>query len=279
MQRFFWHANVDTTADSSATGYGPTFNVTDSTQLLARFKSFTAGCHSVLARVVTPNQAGAERSFAVCASEYPALSLSPTTHSFNALLGATDPASGTVSVTNSGGGTLSGLSIGTINQSWLGASINQSTAPATVTISPSISGLAVGTYNGTVPVLSSLDTVFNEPANIGVALQVWSAPIDFVVSGECVIDGSTGSFNVTWQNQASGSGYEWEIYGNSVKFLGTATLRGWGLVNTNTAFVGSVSASSPNLYLWIRTRNTVTGVTSGWAPIVPAPLKWSDCIA
>jgi hypothetical protein len=85
-----------------------------------------------------------------------------------------------VTITNVGGGTLSGLAAGTITYSngasgWLTANINPSTAPAALTMQPSTTGLAVGTYTATVPVTSTVPGV--TAANVSVTYQVTSAPV------------------------------------------------------------------------------------------------------
>ena len=69
----------------------------------------------------------------------PGIALAPLSRTFTAMQGAGNPASRTISVTNNGGGTLSGLAIGTIGYTggangWLAATLNQATAPATITL-------------------------------------------------------------------------------------------------------------------------------------------------
>ena len=88
-----------------------------------------------------------------------------------------NPAAQTVAVTNSGIGTLSGLAIGTITYGagatgWLAASLDVTTAPATVTLTPTTGSLAAGTYTATVPVTSTATGVTNSPQNISVTFTV-----------------------------------------------------------------------------------------------------------
>jgi hypothetical protein len=90
-------------------------------------------------------------------SPSPAINLSSGTVSFNAQAGGTSPNAQTVTITNTGGGTLSGLTATTTYgtgqpQGWLTASLNQTTAPATLTLTPTLGTLAAGTYNATVTV-------------------------------------------------------------------------------------------------------------------------------
>ncbi|MCA9737368.1 MAG: choice-of-anchor D domain-containing protein, partial [Gemmatimonadetes bacterium] len=89
----------------------------------------------------------------------PSIGLSPTSVPFNGVVGQPSPSAATVSVTNAGGQPLTGLAVGTIAYAggasgWLSATLSGSNAPATLTLTPSITGLAAGTYTATVPVTS-----------------------------------------------------------------------------------------------------------------------------
>src|SRR5207244_434301 len=89
------------------------------------------------------------------------------------------PASQAVVVSNIGSGTLSGLAIGTITygsgaSAWLSATLNTTTAPATVTLQPTTGSIPIGTYTATVPVTSSAAGVVNSPQNISVNFTIAS---------------------------------------------------------------------------------------------------------
>lgn len=83
----------------------------------------------------------------------------PSTSDFIATAGAVLPAAQTVSITKGGGGTLTGLTRGTITYrlgetaGWLGtATLNSTTTPATLTLQPNTTNLAAATtYHATVP--------------------------------------------------------------------------------------------------------------------------------
>src|SRR5205807_6190622 len=107
----------------------------------------------------------------------PTILLTPSSATFSAVVGGGNPATQTVGVTNSGGGTLNGLAVGTITygagaSGWLTASLNQAAAPATVTLGATTGALAVGTYTATVPVTSTAASVTNSPQNIAVTFTV-----------------------------------------------------------------------------------------------------------
>jgi hypothetical protein len=77
-----------------------------------------------------------------------------------------------ISVNNGGSGTLSGLSV-TDNASWITASLNSTTAPATLTLTFSTSGLGVGTYVGTVTVSSTVPGVASQTVTVTLTVR-WS---------------------------------------------------------------------------------------------------------
>lgn len=146
------------------------------------------------------------------AASAPAIALNPASQTFTATAGGSSPAAKTVAVTNGGTGTLSGLAIGTISygagaSGWLAAGVSPTTAPATVTLTPTLGSLAAGTYTATVPVTSSAAGVTNSPQNVGVTFTV-SAPAlrpgpTFNVP---TVSGTT--ITLTWS-------YGWPVLGSS----------------------------------------------------------------
>jgi outer membrane protein assembly factor BamB len=81
------------------------------------------------------------------------LTVSPTTLTFNAVAGGSDPASQDVSVGNSGGGTLSFTTAS--DASWLTVTPSSGTAPQTLTIRAAVGSLPVGTLTGQVTITAS----------------------------------------------------------------------------------------------------------------------------
>jgi uncharacterized membrane protein len=171
----------------------------------------------------------------------PAIALTATSATFNATSGGSVPASQQIMVTNSGSGTLSGLTapISYISGSgWLTASLGSSTAPATLTLQPS-AVLAVGTYSATVAVTSA--GAANSPQNITVTYVVALAP---VIS----LSATTASFlsqqsNVDPANQqiaVSNSG------GGSLTGLSATVNYGGGTSGWLTATVASAAPLSPS---------------------------------
>jgi Rieske Fe-S protein len=84
-----------------------------------------------------------------------ALQLSSSSVAFTAPIGGT-PAAQVVQCNNSGGGLLAGLAA-TIDYSaggrgWLTATLNQTTAPAALTVRPTVGTLAAGSYSATITI-------------------------------------------------------------------------------------------------------------------------------
>ena len=125
------------------------------------------------------------------------ITLSRTTASFENLTGAVPPAGQTVSIVNSGGTPLTGLSVGTIQYTagqptgWLAAILSSTTAPSTLTITPQPNSeiMAAGTYTAVVPVVAA--GASNTPQNVTVTL-VLTAAVDLTIAG-----GGTGTGTVT----------------------------------------------------------------------------------
>ena len=109
----------------------------------------------------------------------PAIALSPTSVIFTDTIGTANPAAKTVDVTNGGGGSLTGLAVGTISygsgaSGWLTATLSSTTAPATLTLAANLSGLSAGSYTATVPVTSSVAS--NSPQSVSVTFVVVGPP-------------------------------------------------------------------------------------------------------
>ncbi len=114
----------------------------------------------------------------------PLIALSSTTLAFTGVAGGASPASQTISITNSGTGTLSGLTLGGITYGagatgWLAATLNGTTAPASISLAATIGSLAAGTYTATFSVASAVAT--NSPRVVNVTLTVASVSTPTVV--------------------------------------------------------------------------------------------------
>jgi hypothetical protein len=109
----------------------------------------------------------------------PAIALSRTTVGFAATAGGANPAVETVTITNGGAGSLTGLGASINYQGgqptgWLSRSLSPTTAPSTLTLNATTGSLAAGTYNATVSVSSPV--AGNSPQTVAVTFTVSSAP-------------------------------------------------------------------------------------------------------
>lgn len=110
----------------------------------------------------------------------PTIVLSPSSLAFDATSGGSNPAPQDVTITNSGTGSLSGLSADPPAYGagqptgWLAATLSGSTAPATLSVTASVGALAAGSYTATVSVKSAATGVTNSPRAVAVTFTVVS---------------------------------------------------------------------------------------------------------
>lgn len=148
----------------------------------------SAGTYTATVPITTPDAANSPRNvtvtYLVTTVAAPAIGVNPQTFSIPDTAGTSDPAARTATVANTGGGTLTGLALGTISYSagatgWLTAGLSGGTAPATLTLQASNAGLSAGTYTATVPVTSAV--AGNSPQNVTITYVV-SAPAPVAAS-------------------------------------------------------------------------------------------------
>ncbi len=129
---------------------------------------------------ITATVDGIQGSARVRVGNQPSIGLASTTATFNMQAGQSSPPPQTIAVSNGGGLTLSGLSIGTVSyaggqQNWLIPGLNATSAPATLTLTAISAGIfTAGTYTATVPILSPVAA--NSPRNVTVTLIVAPGP-------------------------------------------------------------------------------------------------------
>ena len=180
----------------------------------------------------------------VTTSGPPAIALSPASLTVLDTLGTSDPAAQTVSVTNAGGGTLGGLTVGTISYGasqptgWLTATLNAATAPTTLTLQLAKGSLAAGTYTATVPVQSAAAS--NSPQSVSVTFLI--APVPNALASLTVSPG----FRVmlpgdTMTLQVAGK----DANGNPVAVSGLTFVSRFPSVATVNAATGLVTAVGP----------------------------------
>src|SRR5215831_8226824 len=105
------------------------------------------------------------------ASVPPAIAATPTSLSFSAQQGGGNPAAQTVSISNTGGGTLSWSA--SDNAAWLTLSPASGTGNGAVTLSATTGTLTAGSYSGTV----TLSATGATPVTVPVSFTVTAAPV------------------------------------------------------------------------------------------------------
>lgn len=138
-------------------------------------QALATGATYVLVRSVARSSIKDSARVTVSTVPPPVLGLSPTTVGFTATVGGGNPADQTVTVSNTGGGSLGGLAVGAVSygaggSGWLSASLSGASAPATLTLHVTTGALAAGHYTATVPVTTS--AAGNSPQNVSVSFDV-----------------------------------------------------------------------------------------------------------
>ncbi|MBS1791589.1 MAG: S8 family serine peptidase [Acidobacteria bacterium] len=181
----------------------------------------------------------------------PTIGVSPSSLSFTATAGGSNPANQTISVTNTGSGTLNWSQ--TDNASWLTVTPASGTAPSTLTASVNISGLSAGTYNGTITVSATGAT--NTPVSIPVTLTVNSSGgSELIVNGG--FEGSATPWTLT-------GGAVWSTGGNAHAGSGYLILGGANSTS-RTAYqqISVPSGTSPSLNFWLNVTSSETTTTT-----------------
>jgi uncharacterized membrane protein len=122
------------------------------------------------------------------------IGFSPTSLTFTGTAGSTNPAAKTISISNSGSGTLSWAT--SDNAAWLILSPVSGTNSGTITASVNLTGLATGTYNATITVTATGST--NSPQQIPVSLMLSTI--------------SSGTTTLTWNANAESDLTGYKVY-------------------------------------------------------------------
>jgi outer membrane protein assembly factor BamB len=157
----------------------------------------------------------------------PTLSVSPASMAFNTTVGGADPASITANTTNSGGGTLNFTA--TSDSTWLSVLPTSGTAPQSLQVSVSASGLAVGIYTGHVTITSPGSQ--GSPAVITASLSI-AKPADWLMvdhdpsrsgnaSDETIITPSNvGNLQLNWSVSVDGPVTGQPLFAGGVQISG-----------------------------------------------------------
>lgn len=185
----------------------------------------------------------------------PTIGVSPTSFSFSATAGGANPASQSLNISNTGGGTLTWTV--SDNATWLTLSPTTGTAPSATTLSVNIAGLAAGTYNATITVTATGAT--NSPVSVPVTLTVNATPPpaqELIVNGGFEgslspwVSSGNSFFTTTGAYPRTGTGYIYQGAANSVSGQAYQTIT---IPST---------ATSANLTFWLNVTSSETTTTT-----------------
>jgi len=217
----------------------------------------------------------------------PRIDLSATTRTFAVVVGQADPAAQTVNITNGGSGTLSGLAAAISYQSgtgWLTASLNTTTAPATLTLTAARGSLAAGVYNATVNVSSGVAS--NSPQAVAVSLTVTSPAIGLSSTSVDIShpSGGGGSPNAVLNITNAGAGTLTGMSASIVNYAGPFPNTGWltATLSAPTApatLTLSANAGAPGTPRTPGVYTVTVRITSPVAPTRDIPLTFTVLVS
>ena len=206
----------------------------------------------------------------------PAISFSSDSLTFNAQAGQGSPLPQVVAISNAGGLTLSGLTVGTIDygtgpQFWLLTQLDATTAPANLTITAATGGITqAGTYVAHIPVFAA--GASNSPDSIEVVLVVVPGPptsYQMVISAGNNQQGIAGSvlpinpqvtITESFANPIAGLPVTFVVTGgggnvtgavvntdaNGIAAVGSWTVQAVGAVPADGRYLNQLDASAPS---------------------------------
>ncbi len=171
----------------------------------------------------------------------PTISLSPTSLTYTAAQGGTNPASQTVALTNAGGVVSWTVSD---SASWLSVSPASGSSSSTLTAAVDTTGLAAGTYNGTITVSAT----GSSSKTVNVTLMV-SAP-------------TTSSATLTWVPNTESDLAGYKIYQATASGTYGAAL---GTVPAGTVIYQATGLSANTTYFFVITAYDIAGNESAYS--------------
>jgi uncharacterized protein (TIGR03437 family) len=169
--------------------------------------------------------------------------LAPTSLRFSYTAGGTSPAAQSIQVTNNAGGTLNWSA--TTSASWLSVAPTSGTAPSTLSVQVSSTGLSAGTYTGSVQI--SAAGASNSPISVAVTLTVTPAAAVLAVSPQAL------TFNYTVGGAAPAA--------QGISITSTGGTLNWGA--TTSASWLSVAPASGTAPSTPSVRVSPTGLSAG----------------
>ena len=193
----------------------------------------------------------------------PAIGVSSTSVSFTAQQSGSNPAPQLLNVRNTGGGTLSWTA--SDNAAWLTLSSTTGTGNGTVTITPVLGSLGVGTHTGTI----TLTAPGAQPVAIPVTFSVTPAPTSIILSpSSLTYTGVSGGSNPANQSVNVTANSNWTASVNAAWLkLSTTSGSGNGTIIASVD-LGNVSTQTNTAIISVTAGNTTrtVGVTLTLSP-------------
>ncbi len=166
---------------------GTTTTETDAVTVSVTTTGLTAGTYNATITVTAAGATNSPQTVPVTLTVTvppPTIGLSPTSFSFTGVQGGANPATQTLSITNTGGETLS-WSVSD-DAPWLTLTPTAGTAPSSVIATVDTTGLTAGPYNATITVTAPGAT--NSPQTVPVTLTVTTGPPSFTITSPAAND-------------------------------------------------------------------------------------------
>lgn len=189
-----WTASVGSGAFLSVTGGSGTG--TGSFTVSVNSASLAAGSYAGTITVSATGASNSPRTVNVSLTvtpvdaPQPVLGVSPGTLSFSAVQGSANPAAQVVSISNTGGGTLSWTATIASGADFLAISPSGGSAPASLSVSVNAAGRAPGSYTGSIQISAS--GARGSPQTVAVTLVVSAGPVLAVNASTLSFVGQTG---------------------------------------------------------------------------------------
>lgn len=195
---------------------------------MSRLASETPG----LAQLLNPASSSPSSSPPPSDPVPPAIGASPTSLTFAATQGGTNPATQTVTISNTGSGTLSWTA--SDNATWLTASPTSGTGNGTVTLSVITGTLATGSYSGTMTLSGATGVT---PVTVPVTFTVTAAPNISLNPSSLTYTATQGAANPTKQTVSltnTGGTLNWTV-SDSASWLSVSPTSGSSSSTLTTA--------------------------------------------
>ncbi len=195
-------------------------------------------------------------TFTVAAAPIPpSIGASPTTLSFTAQQGGSNPAAQTLNISNTGGGTLTWTA--SDNAPWLILSQTSGTGNGTITVTASTGSLTAGTYNAMIALGSTGSTTIPIPVTFAVA----SAPTTITLSpSSLTYTVVSGSSNPTSQSMAVNSNGSWTASDNAAWLTLSPTSGSGNRTISASINLGGVSVGTHTATITVTGGGTVKNV-------------------